>query len=109
MIKEINKIFFLAIMGLLLVSCESEKHEMTKWEREMLEKEAEQKWQQAQDKMVGDGYGRKVEDGEIIWQRNVVKKKFKILNKDQLNRGRNKKKKPVEPDNMDTDNSDLYK
>lgn len=95
------KILLICGFCLLLISCATEeKKKLSDREREALEEEAYLREQQARDRMVNDGFGVKREDGTIIWKDNTVKKKFKILNRDQLNRGRNKKKKPdltIEP------------
>ena len=75
---------------MLLVSCVAEKKALTVEEREELELQAYRQWQQSRERMIQDGYGKKKTDGDIIWKKRVSRKKLRILNKKQLNRGKNK-------------------
>lgn len=75
--------FLLAVVP----ACFSSKPKpLSKEQRELLEEQAMAKWKKTQQQMLQDGYGKTEVDGEIIWKKKVKKKKFKILNRKQLNK-----------------------
>lgn len=90
---DVFKIILVCVLAALLASCATEgMRPLSERERDALEEEAYLKQEQARKRMIKDGFAGKDQDGAIIWKTNVVTKKFKILNKDQLNRGENKNK-----------------
>lgn len=79
----IIKFLLLFGLSLLMASCSTGDRPLRDEEREAIEMRNYQKWEEAQTRMLTDGYGKKKKDGDVIWHTKVKKYKLKILNRKQ--------------------------
>ena len=76
----------IVICGLLalLPSCSTPKSSLSTREREFIETQAMEKWEETEKQLKEDGYGKYDSDGTFIWSKNIKKKRLKVLNREKL-------------------------